>query len=130
MSKKITIDGKEYDIACSAYTRFEYKKMFGTGMMADIKKLSDLSQKQEDYRNELSKNKKLSKDEIEQKVNNMFLDEVDEFIEIIEKITYSLIITATPNFGSFEDFLKGLESIDLASNWVSEVTETAVSSFR
>lgn len=130
MSKKITIDGKEYDIACTAYTRFQYKKLFGNGMMADIKKLSDLSQKQEELRKELKKNKKLSDEDIEAKVNSMFLDEVDDFVEVLEKIAYSLIVTANPNIGTFEDFLKGINNIDLSSNWVSEVTETAVGSFR
>lgn len=130
MSKKITIDGKEYEIACTAYTRFLYKKTFGTGLMADIKLLTDLSTKQEEYRQELKKNKKLSNEEIDQKVNNAFLENLDDFIEVIEKLAYILIVTATPNFGTFEEFLQGIENIDLSSSWVSEVTETAVNSFR
>lgn len=129
MSKKITIDNKEYEIACTAYTRFLYKKTFGTSLMSDIKTLSDITTKQEELRKELKK-KKLTDEEVEAKVNNAFLDDIDTFIEVVEKLAYILILTATPNFGTFEDFLMGIENIDLSSSWVSEVTETAVNSFR
>lgn len=129
MSKKIIIDNKEYEIACTAYTRFLYKKTFGTGLMNDIKLLSDITTKQEDYRKELKK-KKLTDKEIEEKVNNAFLEDIDTFIEVIERLAYILILTATPSFGTFEEFLQGIEIIDLSSPWVNEVTETAVGSFR
>lgn len=129
MSKKIIIDNKEYEIACTAYTRFLYKKTFGTGLMNDIKLLSDITTKQEEYRKELKK-KKLTDKEIEEKVNNAFLEDIDTFIEVIERLAYILILTATPNFGTFEEFLQGIETIDLSSSWVNEVTETAVGSFR
>lgn len=129
MSKKIIIDNKEYEIACTAYTRFLYKKTFGTGLMNDIKLLSDITTKQDEYRKELKK-KKLTDKEIEEKVNNAFLEDIDTFIEVIERLAYILILTATPNFGTFEEFLQGIETIDLSSPWVNEVTETAVGSFR
>lgn len=129
MSKKIIIDNNEYEIACTAYTRFLYKKTFNTGIMADIKVLNDIISKQDEYRKELKK-KKLTDEEIEEKVNNMFMEYLDDFIDVIEKIAYILILTATPSFGTFEDFLKGIEKIDLSASWVSEVTETAVNSFR
>ena len=129
MSKKITIDGKEYEIACTAYTRFLYKKTFGTGIMADIKLISDLSNKQEELKKELKK-KRLTDAEVEQQVNNAFLEDLDTFLEVLEKIAYIEILTVNSNIGSFEDFLKGIENIDLSSPWVSEVTETAVNSFR
>lgn len=129
MSKKIIIDNKEYEIACTAYTRFLYKKTFGTGLMNDIKLLSDITTKQDEYRKELKK-KKLTDKEIEEKVNSAFLEDIDTFIEVIERLAYILILTATPNFGTFEEFLQGIETIDLSSPWVNEVTETAVSSFR
>lgn len=128
-NKVITIDGKEYNISCTAYTRFLYKKTFGTGIMADLKTLSDISTKQDEYRKELKK-KKLTNEEIDLQVNNMFLDNIDDFVDIIEKLAYILVLTANPNFGSYEDFLKGIETIDLSSPWVSEVTELTVGSFR
>lgn len=129
MSKIIQIDGKDYEISCNAYTRFLYKKTFGTGLMTDVQKLAELSTKQDDLRTELKK-KKMKDEDIEKEVNSRFIGDVDEFIDVIEKMAYILILTANPNFGSFEDFLKGINTIDLSSNWVSEVTETAVSSFR
>lgn len=129
MSKIIQIDGKDYEISCNALTRFQYKKIFGTGLMADVQKLADLSTKQDELRKELKK-KKLTDEEIEKEVNSRFIGDIDEFIDVIEKMAYILVYTANPNCGTFEDFLKGIETIDLSSNWVSEVTETAVSSFR
>lgn len=128
-NKTITIDGKEYHIGCNAYTRFQYKKVFGTGLMQDIQKLSLVTTKQQELRDELKK-KKVKEDEIEQQVNAAFMEDMDDFIDIIEKMTYILIITATPNFGTFEEFLKGINVIDLSSGWIQEVTELAVSSFR
>lgn len=128
-NKTITIDGKDYEIACNAFTRFQYKKLFGVGLMADIQKLSAITTKQEELRNELKK-KKLKDEQIELEVNSMFMNEFDDFVDVIEKLTYILIYTANSNCGTFEDFLKGIEVVDLSAGWINEVTELAVSSFR
>ena len=52
--KTITICDKEYEIDCNAFTRFQYKTIFGRGIFADIKTLNDFSIKQEKARKELS----------------------------------------------------------------------------
>ena len=129
MSKQIEIDGKEYTIDCNAYTRFLYKKTFGVGMMEDIKRLTEYSDKQTNLEKELKK-KKLTDEEVQAQVNLAMMESADVFIDIIEKFAYILILTANPNFGTFEDFLRGITTIDLSSSWISEVTETAVNSFR
>lgn len=126
--KKITICDKEYEIDCNAFTRFQYKTVFNRGIFADIKVLSEFSEKQESLRKEL-KSKKMSDDEIEKAVNLSLMENLDDFIDVIERIAYILIYTANNNIESFEEWLKGITKLDLSESWIGEVTELAVSSF-
>lgn len=126
--KKITICDKEYEIDCNAFTRFQYKTVFGRGIFADIKILNEFSEKQEKLRKEL-KAKKLSNEEIENQINISMLENLDDFIDVIERIAYILIYTANNNVENFEEWLKGITKLDLSQPWISEVTEFAVSSF-
>lgn len=126
--KTITICDKEYEITCNAYTRFQYKELFGKGIFADIKILNDFSDKQEKLRKELIK-KEISDEEIEREISLLMMDNLDDFIDVIQKIAYILIYSANSKIGSFQDWLKGIEKIDLSANWISEVTEFAVNSF-
>lgn len=124
--KTITICDKEYEIDCNALTRFQYKTIFGRGIFADIKALNDFSIKQEKARKELSG---LSEEELEAELNLIMMENLDDFIDVIERIAYILIYTANNKIGSFEDWLKGITKIDLSASWISEVTELAVNSF-
>ena len=126
--KTITICDKEYEISCNAFTRFQYKTIFGKGIFADIKTLNEFSSKQEQLRKEL-KDKKVSEEEIENQINLMMMENLDDFIDVIERMAYILIFTANNKVESFEDWLKGIEKIDLSASWIGEVTELAVSSF-
>lgn len=126
--KKITICEKEYEIKCNAFTRFQYKTIFGKGIFEDIKVLSEFSQKQEELTKGL-KNKGLSEEEINTQISLYMMSNLDDFIDVIERIAYILIYTANNKIESFEDWLKGIDKIDLSANWITEVTEFAVSSF-
>lgn len=126
--KKITICNKEFNIDCNAYTRFQYKSVFGRGIFSDIKILSDYSDKQENLRKKL-KDEGKTDEEIEKQVNSEMMTNLDDFIDVIEKIAYILIYTADNKIGSFENWLKNIEKIDLSESWIAEVTEFAVSSF-
>ena len=126
--KTITICDKQYEISCNAYTRFEYKKVFGKGIFADIKILNDFSVKQEELRKKLE-NEKLSQEEIDNQINMVMMENLDDFIDVIERIAYILIYTANDKIGNFDEWLKGIEKIDLSADWIGEVTEFAVSSF-
>ena len=126
--KKITICNKEYEISCNAFTRFQYKSIFGKGIFSDIKILNEFSDKQNKLRKELQ-NKKVSEEEIEKEINLMMMENLDDFIDVIERMAYILIYTANEKIGSFAEWLKGIEKIDLSANWISEVTELAVNSF-
>lgn len=126
--KKITICDKEYEISCNAFTRFQYKKIFGKGIFADIKTLSEFSENQEKIRKELT-NKNLSDEDIDKSINMYMMDHLDDFIDVIERIAYILIYSANNSIDTFENWLKGIEKIDLSASWIGEVTELAVSSF-
>ena len=126
--KTITICDKEYQIECNAFTRFQYKSVFGKGIFADIKILNEFSLKQEKLKKEL-KEKNVSDEEIETQINLSMMENIDDFIDVIERIAYILIFTANEKIGTFNEWLKGIEKIDLSANWISEVTEFAVSSF-
>ena len=126
--KTITICGKEYLIDCNAFTRFQYKTVFGRGIFADIKVLSEFSEKQENLRKEL-KAKKMSDEEIENEINKSMMENLDDFIDVIERIAYILIYTANNQVEGFEEWLKGITKLDLSESWIEEVTEFAVSSF-
>lgn len=123
--KKITINNKEYDIDCNAFTRFQYKKIFGRGMFEDIRNLNKMNEEQE----KLKKTFTGSEEELAQEINNITLVNLDDFVDIIERIAYILIYTANDKIGTFENWLKSIEKVNLSDSWVSEVTETAVSSF-
>ena len=124
--KTITICGKEYEIACNAFTRFQYKTIFGKGIFTDIKVLNEFSNKQEKLKEQL---KGKTEEEIENQINLMMMENLDDFIDVIEKIAYILIYTANPKIDSFENWLKSIEKLDLSASWISEVTEFAVASF-
>lgn len=126
--KQITICDKEYNIDCNAFTRFQYKKVFNKGIFEDIKVLNEFSEKQNKIRKDLE-SKNATEEEIQKAINYSMMENLDDFIDVIEKIAYILIYTANPKMESFEDWLKGIEKIDLSANWISEVTELAVNSF-
>ena len=126
--KKITICDKEYDINSNAYTRFLYKQVFNKKIFSDIAVLNKFEQGQEKLTKEL-KAKKYSKQEIEDEVSNYMLENIDDFMDVILKLAYIFILTVNPNFESFENWLKGIDKININESWISEVTELAVSSF-
>lgn len=126
--KTITICDKEWNIDCNAFTRFQYKTIFGKGIFADIKVLQEFSEKQEKIRKELE-GKKLPQEEIDKEISLYMMENLDDFIDVIERIAYILIYTVDNKVGSFEDWLKGITKIDLSADWISEVTELAVNSF-
>lgn len=125
---KITICDKEYEIACSAYTRYKYKEVFNRKMASDLNILNEFSTNQEKTKVEL-KSKGLSDKEIEEQINFSTMESLDDLIDVIERITYIVIYTANEKIGSFEEWLKNIEYIDLSANWIEEVTKLVVNSF-
>lgn len=126
--KTITICDKEYVVNSTAYTRFLYKQTFNTKIFADIAMLNKFNQGQEKLAKEL-KAKKLKQEEIDAEISTYIMENVDDFIDVMLKLAYIFIKTANPDFESFEDWLKEIETINVNDSWISEVTELAVSSF-
>ena len=126
--KTITICNKDYEISCNAYTRFEYKRIFKVGIFEDIQKLNEFSQNQELLRKEL-KEEGIDDKDIEEKVANQMIGKLDDFIDVIERLAYILIYTANNKIGTFEEWLSGIDKIDMSAEWVKVVTEYTVESF-
>lgn len=124
--KKITISGNEYDIDCNAYTRFLYKKTFGNGIFKDLKKITEFLEMQNKKRQELEGH---SEEEIATEINKVILDNFDDFLDVLLQIAYILVLTGNPQTGSFDNWIRKIEKVDISEPWVSEVTELAVSSF-
>lgn len=129
MKKTINIMGKDYEVCINAYTPFLYKKVFKTGFMEDIGKLSEINVKRETLEKELT-NKGLTKEEIEEQINLKTMGDLDSLIEVITQIAYILILGNDKNFKPFESWIAEQEKLSLTDNWIAEVTELAVTSFQ
>lgn len=129
MKKTINIMGKDYEVCINAYTPFLYKKVFKTGFMEDIGKLSEINVKRETLEKELT-NKGLTKEEIEEQINLKTMGDLDSLIEVITQIAYILILGNDKNFKPFETWIAEQEKLSLTDNWIAEVTELAVTSFQ
>ena len=126
--KTITINEKEYQIQCNAFTRFNYKKIFNAGIFEDIQRINTFNIEQEEKRIALEKEGK-SKEQIDKEINNLMLGRLDDILDAIQKIAYIEIYTANNKIGSFEEWLGSIEKINLSEPWIAEVTEYAVNSF-
>lgn len=126
--KKITICGKEWNIDCTAFTRYEYKKYFNVKLFQDVKKLEIYVQKQNELR-KLGEEKGLTEEELNTLYTEGLMDYLDDFLDAIVQITFIFIHTANPDIKDFESWLKGIEKINLSESWIGEVTDFAVASF-
>lgn len=126
--KEIEIDGKKYPIKCTAYTRFEYKKIFGTGIFEDIGKLNKFKTEIAEEKTRLLTGGK-NEEDADKIAQEKMMEKLDDFIDVLQKIAYIEILTANREIGTFEKWLSGIETISLADPWISEVTEYAVDSF-
>ena len=105
MKKIIKISGKDYTMKSSAYTQFKYKNDTGRKLMQDI--------------NTLTKIRTKNKGEI--------LEDLDEFLEILLRITFTLIEEAdSDQVKDFDDFLKNIDEVLTDDEWINEVMELAV----
>lgn len=126
--KEIEIDGKIYKINCTAFTRFQYKKIFGVGIFEDINKINNFNTLSLSKREELEKEGK-SEQEINTTIQSMMMKNLDDFMDVLQRIAYIEIYTANPEIGTFENWLSGINQISLSDPWIAEVTEFAVNSF-
>lgn len=128
MKKKLVICGEEYEICTNAFCMFEYKKQFKSGLIADISKMTAYNEKVAEVEKQ-GKEEGLTEEAIERKVNQVAMEEFDNIIQVPLQLAYIFIKTANRSFMSFEDWLRGIESINIEDSWIAEVTELAVNSF-
>lgn len=126
--KEIEIDGKKYNINCTAYTRFQYKKIFGVGIFEDISKINNFNTISLSKREELTKQGKSEK-EINTIIQSMMMENLDDFMDVLQRIAYIEILTANPQMEPYEKWLSEIKQISLSDKWIAEVTEYAVNSF-
>lgn len=128
--KQIAIDGNEYDIECNALTFVLHKRLFDKGIMQDMRILQNYLVTQTIKSNEIkTKFPKLSDTEINNQVANFMNDYIDDFIEAITRIAYTLMYTANDKIKSYDDFLRSIKNFRIDDNWIVEVTEFAVNCF-
>lgn len=130
MMKQIVIEGNKYDIDCNGLTYILHKRLFNRGIMQDIHILQNYIITQTLKANEIkTKFPKLSDTEINNQVANFMNDYIDDFIEAITRIAYTLMYTANEKIAKYEDFLKSIKNFKIDDDWIVEVTEFAVNCF-
>lgn len=128
--KQIVIEGKSYDIDCNALTYILHKRIFNRGIMQDIHVLQNYIITQTIKANELKeKFTELTEKQIDEQVATFMNNYIDDFIEAITRIAYTLIYTANDKIESYEDFLKKIKHFKINDDWIVEVTEFAVDCF-
>lgn len=128
--KQIVIDGNKYDIDCNALTFVLHKRLFNKGLMQDVRILQNYLITQTIKANEIkTKFPKLSDTEIDNQVANFMNDYIDDFIEAITRIAYTLMYTANDKIKSYDDFLRSITKFKIDDDWIVEVTEFAVDCF-
>ena len=128
--KQVKIDGNTYDVDCNALTYVLHKRIFNRGIMQDIRIIQNYLITQTIEANKL-KNQfpELSESELDDRISKFMNDYIDEFIEAITRIAYTLIYTANDKIASYDDFLRNIKKFKIDDDWIVEVTELAVNCF-
>ena len=128
--KQIAIDGNKYDIDCNALTFVLHKRLFNKGLMQDVRILQNYLITQTIKANEIkAKFPKLTDTEIDNQVANFMNEYIDDFIEAITRIAYTLMYTANEKLVGYEEFLRSIKNFKIDDDWIVEVTEFAVDCF-
>lgn len=128
--KQIKIDGNTYDADCNALTYVLHKRIFNRGIMQDIRIIQNYLITQTIEANKL-KNQfpELSESELNDRISKFMNNYIDEFIEAITRIAYTLIYTANDKVANYDDFLRNIKKFKIDDDWIVEVTELAVNCF-
>lgn len=127
--KTITICDKEWKIDGSAYIYIKYPELFkGRGIIKDINILKRFLIKQTITAQNLQQ-QNLTEKEIQNELSNFMMEDLDEFISAITRVTYALIYTADESVEDYETWLKNIKKLSIDDKWIVEVTEFAVDCF-
>ena len=128
--KQIVIEGNNYDIDCNALTFILHKRIFNKGIMEDVHVLQNYIIIQTIKSNELKqKFTELTEEQIDNRVAKFMNEYIDDFIEAITRIAYTLIYTANDKIKSYDEFLRSIKKLKIDDDWIVEVTELAVNCF-
>lgn len=128
--KTITIEGKEYEVECNALTYIQYKKMFGRGILEDFQIVKNYLVNQTIQTNKIMlEDENISETEVSDKLSEIMIHSIDEFIEVVTKIAYIMIYSANDRIESYENWLKNIKKFKIDDDWIVEVTELAVDCF-
>ena len=128
--KQIVIEGNNYDIDCNALTFILHKRIFNKGIMEDVHVLQNYIIIQTIKSNELKqKFTELTEEQIDNRVAKFMNEYIDDFIEAITRIAYTLIYTANDKIKSYDEFLRSIKKLKIDDDWIVEVTELAVDCF-
>ena len=128
--KQIVIEGNKYDIDCNGLTYVLHKRIFNRGIMQDIHILQNYIIVQTLEINKL-KNKfpDITEEQIDNQIFSLMGDYIDDFIEAVTRIAYTLMYTANEKIASYEDFLRSIKNLKIDDDWIVEVAEFAVDCF-
>nr|DAS67838.1 MAG TPA: hypothetical protein [Caudoviricetes sp.] len=128
--KQIKIDGNTYDADCNALTYVLHKRIFNRGIMQDIRIIQNYLITQTIEANKL-KNQfpELNESELNDRISKFMNNYIDEFIEAITRIAYTLIYTANDKVANYDDFLRNIKKFKIDDDWIVEATELAVNCF-
>lgn len=127
--KTITICGKEYEMECNALTYVKYNNFFDAGILKDMHFIQEYLVKQAVIAKQLDE-KGISEAEKFSQLSKYMINDTDEFIVKIQRIAWILIYSANNKVESFDEWLAGLKDFNVNNaDWISEVTEFAVSCF-
>ena len=128
--KQIVIEDNNYDIDCNALTFILHKRIFNKGIMEDVHVLQNYIIIQTIKSNELKqKFTELTEEQIDNRVAKFMNEYIDDFIEAITRIAYTLIYTANDKIKSYDEFLKSIKKLKIDDDWIVEVTKLAVDCF-
>ena len=128
--KQIVIEDNNYDIDCNALTFILHKRIFNKGIMEDVHVLQNYIIIQTIKSNELKqKFTELTEEQINNRVAKFMNEYIDDFIEAITRIAYTLIYTANDKIKSYDEFLKSIKKLKIDDDWIVEVTKLAEDCF-
>lgn len=128
--KKIKICDKEYGIECNALTYIQYRKKFNRGFLEDLQIIKNFLNLQVATSIKIrEENKDISEVELLEKVSNETIKYADNFVEVITRMAYIMILSENSDIEEYEEWLKKLEYLKISDDWIAEVTELAVDRF-
>lgn len=128
--KTITICDKEYPIGSNAFTFVNYKRIFKTGIFDDIQKIQTFTIIQSLNQEKIKKeNPDISQSELEEKLGQLMIKNVDEFIVSITQMAWILIYSVNDNIEEYDKWLKSIRKFSINDKWIVEVTKFVVDCF-